>query len=76
MRLDHVAARNRVRPAHVPDGPTHADELVRLAGSVQITPQLALTARVENLFDEKYQLISGYNPQPRTVLAGLVLRLP
>jgi vitamin B12 transporter len=50
--------------------------LVRLVGSVQLTPQLALTARVENLFDEKYQTISGYNPQPRTLLAGLVLRLP
>jgi vitamin B12 transporter len=50
--------------------------LVRLVGSVKITPQVSLTARVENLFDEKYQTISGYNPQPRTVLAGLVFAWP
>lgn len=50
--------------------------LVRLVGSVQVTPQLTLTARIENLFDEKYQIVSGFNPQPRTVFAGLLLRLP
>jgi vitamin B12 transporter len=32
--------------------------------------QLLLTARLDNVFDEKYQSVYGYNQQPRSLYAG------
>lgn len=37
--------------------------VVRVYGAWQATPRLAVKARVENLFDEKYEQVNGY-PQP------------
>jgi len=35
------------------------------------SPQLLLTARIDNLGDAKYQTVYGYNQQPRSLFAGL-----
>jgi vitamin B12 transporter len=35
------------------------------------SPQLLLTARIDNLSDAKYQTVYGYNQQPRSLFAGL-----
>jgi outer membrane cobalamin receptor len=32
-----------------------------------------LTLRVENLTDARYEMVSGYNVQPRTVVVGVSL---
>jgi vitamin B12 transporter len=45
--------------------------LVRLVGAWRISSNIALRARVENLTDEKYETVSGYNVQPRTAFIGL-----
>lgn len=49
--------------------------LARIVGTWRVTPAVALRARVENLTDEKYETVSGYNVQPRTVFVGVELKL-
>jgi vitamin B12 transporter len=49
--------------------------LARIVGTWRITPAVALRARVENLTDEKYETVSGYNVQPRTAYVGVELKL-
>lgn len=49
--------------------------LARLVGSVRLTDQLRLRARVENLFDAHYESVSGYNVVPRTFIVGIELKL-
>ena len=49
--------------------------LARLVGTWRVTPNVALRARVENLTDEKYETVSGYNVQPRTAMVGIEVRL-
>jgi vitamin B12 transporter len=49
--------------------------LVRLVGTWKLTQAVALRARVENLTDEKYETVSGYNVQPRTAFVGVEVRL-
>ncbi|WOI58373.1 TonB-dependent receptor plug domain-containing protein [Palleronia sp. LCG004] len=44
---------------------------VDVAARYTLTPQVALTARVENLFDEEYQEVLGYQQRGRTIHAGL-----
>lgn len=46
--------------------------LVNLTARYALTPELAFTARVENLADRRYQTAYGYNQPGRTVWAGLV----
>lgn len=48
--------------------------VVRLVGAWRVMQHLTLRARVENLFDESYETISGYNTFPRTVIVGADLR--
>jgi vitamin B12 transporter len=48
--------------------------LARLTGRYVLSPALALTARVENLLDERYELIDGYNTPRRSAYAGVVAR--
>jgi len=50
--------------------------LARLVGAWRVQPYLTLRARIENLFDARYQTISGYNVPPRTVIVGAEVRLP
>lgn len=45
---------------------------VNLFGQYQLNKQLSLSGRVENLFDEKYEVLSGYNVPERS--AYLTLR--
>ena len=49
--------------------------LVRLLASWRVTPGVTLRARAENLTDERYETVSGYNVQPRTVLIGVDVAL-
>ncbi|MDH7499198.1 MAG: TonB-dependent receptor, partial [candidate division NC10 bacterium] len=47
--------------------------LVNLAASYDLTPHFQIFGRVENLFDEDYEEISGYGTPGRSVFAGLKL---
>jgi vitamin B12 transporter len=49
--------------------------LARIVGTWRIADGIALRARVENLTDEKYETVSGYNVQPRTAFVGVEFRL-
>ena len=44
--------------------------LVRLFGNYQISEQLILNARIENLFDENYEEVIGYPALGRAIHAG------
>ncbi len=48
--------------------------VVRLLGAWRVNPTVTLRARVENLFDEQYETVHGYNVLPRTFLMGIDLR--
>jgi len=50
--------------------------LVGIAGRYQLTPTLALNARVENALDERYQEIFGYQTEGITGYVGFTLQLP
>ena len=49
--------------------------LARIVGSWRLADGIALRARVENVTDEKYETVSGYNVQPRTAFVGVEFRL-
>jgi vitamin B12 transporter len=49
--------------------------LARIVGAWRITKAIALRGRVENLTDEKYETVSGYNVQPRTAFVGVEFRI-
>jgi len=49
--------------------------LARIVGTWRVANGVALRARVENLTDEKYETVSGYNVQPRTAFVGVEFRL-
>ncbi len=48
--------------------------LVDLRAAYPVTDQVELTARITNLFDEKYQTASGYGQAGRAAFAGVRLR--
>ena len=50
--------------------------LIGIAGRYQLTPTLALNARVENALDERYQEIFGYQTEGITGYVGFTLQLP
>jgi vitamin B12 transporter len=47
---------------------------VDLTASGAITPQWSWNARVQNLFDKKYQTVYGYNREPFGVFVGVTWR--
>ena len=49
--------------------------LARLVGTWRVATGVALRARIENLTDEKYETVSGYNVQPRTAFLGVEFKL-
>jgi len=49
--------------------------LAGLRAEMPVTGRFSVYARVENLFDEQYQTVSGYGTQGRTAYAGVRLRL-
>ena len=44
--------------------------LVNLSGSYQINKSWKVFAKIHNLFDEEYELVSGYNTYGRSLYAG------
>lgn len=48
--------------------------VVRILAAWRVTPEVSLRARAENLFDEEYELVHGYNVLPRTVIVGVDLK--
>jgi vitamin B12 transporter len=49
--------------------------LLRAVAAWRILPALTLRFRIENLTDEKYETVSGYNVQPRSAFVGVDLAL-
>ena len=49
--------------------------LLRLYGAWRVTDNVTLTARLENLTDEQYELVSGYNTPRRGGFVGVQARL-
>lgn len=50
-------------------------EVARLYGSVRLTPRLTLRARVENLFDERYEEVYGFPALGRSFQGGVSVGL-
>jgi len=48
-----------------------AHAVLDLTVAYRMSPQLLFTARLDNVGDEKYQTVYGYNQQPRSLYAGL-----
>lgn len=46
--------------------------VTNLTAAYTLTPELALTARIDNLFDNQYQTAYGYNQSGRAVYVGIV----
>ncbi len=46
--------------------------VANLTARYKLTPELALTARIDNLFDSQYQTAYGYNQSGRAVYVGVV----
>ena len=45
--------------------------VANLAGSVQVGNAVEIFARIENLFDEEYQEVLGFNSPDRSAFAGV-----
>lgn len=48
-----------------------AYSVLDLSVSYQVSPTVLLKARLDNVTDEKYQTVYGYNQQPRSLYVGL-----
>ncbi|KXS39483.1 MAG: TonB-dependent receptor [Halomonadaceae bacterium T82-2] len=63
------------------DAATYADTttagygVVDLRTDWQLTPRIALSAKLDNALDRDYQLVDGYNTQGRYLEGGIILRL-
>ena len=66
--IRHTGARPDMAAYPMLDAYTEADLNSRYA----LTPELALTARIDNVFDSQYQTAYGYNQPGRSVFVGLV----
>jgi vitamin B12 transporter len=47
--------------------------VVRVVAGLRLARHVMLNLRIENLADERYETVSGYNVQPRTVVVGVTL---
>jgi len=45
--------------------------VIDLAASYALTPEVKLRARIDNVTDQRYQTVYGYNQQPRSLYVGL-----
>ena len=45
--------------------------VIDLSGSLQLTPQMQLTGKITNFFDEKYEEVGGYGVAGRSLFFGL-----
>ncbi|SHE88807.1 vitamin B12 transporter [Modicisalibacter ilicicola DSM 19980] len=48
--------------------------IVDLRAAWQVTPEVELSAKIENVLDKQYQLVDGYNTRDRYVEGGVTLR--
>lgn len=60
------------RPDPLANSPLPAYTLANLAARYRLTPELALTARIDNLFDRQYQTAYGFNQSGRAAYLGIV----
>jgi vitamin B12 transporter len=65
-RLDGLAKDQVLDPYH----------LLNLSGVVKMAKSLWLEARIDNLFDEDYELVYGYNTPGLSVFVGVNYKLP
>jgi vitamin B12 transporter len=75
VEISHVGPRDDVDISTFQRVELGSYTLARLIGQWRVTRMLAVRARVENLTDERYETVSGYNVQPRTAFLGLELKL-
>lgn len=61
---------NRIDVGNVPLDPYTT---VNVTGSYRVTDQIELFARIDNLFNEKYEEISGFNVAPASFYGGVSL---
>ena len=71
FQLTHVGPRDDLDINTFQRTELAAYTLARIVGTWRVAPAIALRARVENLTDEKYETVSGYNVQPRTAFIGV-----
>jgi vitamin B12 transporter len=71
LQLSHVGPRDDLDINTFERTELGAYTLARIVGTWRVAPAVALRARVENLTDEKYETVSGYNVQPRTAFIGV-----
>ena len=71
--LRYVGDRNDTDTSTSPALPIvlSAYTVIDLTLSYRFSPQLLLTARLDNVTDEKYQTVYGYNQQPLSLYAGV-----
>ena len=75
IELSHVGPRDDLDINTFQRTELDAYTLARIVGTWRVTPAMALRARVENVTDEKYETVSGYNVQPRTAFVGVEFKL-
>jgi vitamin B12 transporter len=71
LQLSHVGPRDDLDINTFQRTELGAYTVARIVGTWRVAPAVALRARVENLTDEKYETVSGYNVQPRTAFIGV-----
>jgi vitamin B12 transporter len=71
----HVAARSDFDIATFARKQLPSYTLLRALAAWRATPQLTLKLRIENLTDENYALVDGYNTSGRSVFGGIEVRL-
>jgi vitamin B12 transporter len=71
--LRYVGDRNDTNSSTSPGLPVvlGAYSVLDITLAYRYSPQLLLTARLDNVTDETYQTVYGYNQQPRSLYAGL-----
>jgi vitamin B12 transporter len=75
VELSHVGPRDDLDVNTFARTELAAYTLARIVAAWRVTPAIALRARVENLTDENYETVSGYNVQPRTAFVGIEVKL-
>jgi vitamin B12 transporter len=71
--LRYVGDRNDLDASTSPGLPVmlRGYAVLDLTMAYRYSPQLLLTVRLDNVTDEKYQTVYGYNQQPQSLYAGL-----
>ena len=75
INLSVLAVANRTDFVGFAPGEIEDYTVTNLTGSYQLTDDVRLFGRVENLFDEDYEEVFGYGTIPASVFAGVEIRL-